>query len=1565
MAGNPFDQFDGGKPAGNPFDQFDHPPIAETGGLLDAAARGFAQSASQPMDPETVQSLRDAGLFNDYQKGQQSLVRTFNEALVNQVVDPLIRRLPQGIYGAIRGMAEANPPDLIGKGISGAAGAATALMEAFPAGRESGLPVPAAEAPQPAAADLTANRAAVDALNPRGEQSATERVATPEPAVSPETPPPIEEAAPEAATPQHDEPAGPDLHAVARQIDPDLFSEYDALSAQKDTLRDFIADLAEQRDRGTSPAITDLDRQIDGLRAQRLDAPAAERAGLADQITALEDQRGKLVDALPKAGDTEDMALVRRDLQALDVRMRDLAPDVSAAYRRAAEEPLPAEAPVAEAPQPAEPPTAPEPVAEPQTPEAATPVPVNDEAVAAAAPAEGETVQPSAAPIAADVAKQLVDAGRPAEEADAAGALVQAHYEARAARFGGAKGSAEDLYRADAPTVRAARGARQPKATADLHVAQSRRGNIRLATDQAKAQITLFRDADASTFIHETGHQWLEELMSDAADERAPGELKSDAATVRQWLYDDINGYPVNGSIENGASRLKPLSSPLEIPRQAHEKFARGFERYMMEGHAPTASLAGVFGKFRDWLTKIYETVTRLRSPINDDIRGVFDRMLASKNEGEAVVAPEPSPTATFADVHETDAATTQPPEAAGVGDIVRSERDKVMEAAHPEVEDERVDARAAAADGGSGTGSGVSGEGGATARPDPASAGGVSQRGAIGEGRGNASAKGNRAPQPTGSAELGPPETRLVDRAGNIRLDNIDTPEDFKQALRDAAERNGDFVGRRRGVVSDAQRDALADVLGTTPDKVLTKAIGESFSDSEIKMLERALAQSSGRVRELAVRFAQTGAEADDLAATEALLRHDMLQGLYSQATAEAGRSFRALQKSKEYWSSQAAATEETLRRGLGDITGRSFNQRLALARKIATLDQAGQISRFVRDAQKPGLFDWVQSAFVNALLSGPFTHLGYTAAGEMFGLFRATAETGAAAGVGAVRRALGYGDAEHAQIGEVRAQVYGQMRGAWRGLKASWQAIKENQTVLPEEVQRSTSVAPGSGQPVTSGPRPTTIPNPRGIPIGTVLESPSRVVSALHTVNWTTFYEQSKAAQAFRIAAREGLRGDALSARIAHLVENPTDEIIKQASEEASAGALVTRPKFDSFMGRVSQVTNYGIALPDLKLPGGVTLPLGTLRPVKFIDPFVQIQANVQKAAFGRNTPFALFSQSVRDDLMMRNGGAAFDRAAGRIIAGTSFMAAAGGLYFAGLMNPTGPREPKEAALWRRVHGMPHGLTVGSLSYDMLRLGNLGLQMSVAADLAHAIDHIGKDDAAQVASNLVEAFAQNIVDESFARGPEAMMKATDDPDRYGASWIRGFVSSAMPFSVGLSQVAREVDPYTHRARTMMDALQAKIPFASRSLQPVYDIWGDPIPTRGWAGTYYEHVANDPVDRRLEQLGHYPSAPARHIGSIELNDQQYADYSRIAGRYARMQVEHAMALPGFASLPPEVQIKTIDSAISGARRQAAGIVTMQSAGSDNDLIAKKKAAIEAAVGGASHEQVKELKKVR
>jgi hypothetical protein len=65
---------------------------------------------------------------------------------------------------------------------------------------------------------------------------------------------------------------------------------------------------------------------------------------------------------------------------------------------------------------------------------------------------------------------------------------------------------------------------------------------------------------------------------------------------------------------------------------EQHEQFARGFEAYLMEGKAPSAELRTAFSRFKAWLTELYKDIS-LRVTLTDEVRGVFDRLLATEEE--------------------------------------------------------------------------------------------------------------------------------------------------------------------------------------------------------------------------------------------------------------------------------------------------------------------------------------------------------------------------------------------------------------------------------------------------------------------------------------------------------------------------------------------------------------------------------------------------------------------------------------------------------------------------------------------------------------------------------------------------------------------------------------------------------------------------------------------------------------------------------------------------------------------------------------------------------------------
>ena len=693
--------------------------------------------------------------------------------------------------------------------------------------------------------------------------------------------------------------------------------------------------------------------------------------------------------------------------------------------------------------------------------------------------------------------------------------------------------------------------------------------------------------ADASTFIHETGHGWLEELVRDATDERAPEDLRADAASVRSWL-----------GTEEGQT----------IPTRAHEKFARGFERYMMEGVAPSPKLAGVFDQFKQWLTRIYQTVSRLRAPITDDIRDVFNRLIALPGR-EPVIAGDMTISEDFAREHETLAERTSPEVAAGTADRLRAEADRVALEKAPEVYDELS--------GSAGTSRETRGDEAANIEPDrngpatgprPGAPRALEPVGAERPRGGEAAEQGPGVAAGSDPATTFPRsgESPYVDRAGNIRLDLLGTPADVSQVIRDAASENNEFLGSRRGVISDAEVLRLADALGMDASELNRRRLGQAFNAEQVTAARKLLVQSATAVRD-AMQKAAIGSDEDLMAYAAAKDRHRMIQEQVAGLTAEAGRALRAFAQQPE--GAEAAAQIGAF---VQEATGRTLNQLRREAQKGAALETPSQISKFVADSTKTGFFDWLQSYFVNALISGPATHGTYAIGNTLFAIFKATAETGAQALVGAAREVItGETGTDRVLAHEIGSQLYGMFgQGARQGWRAAWDAFRTDQTIaLPGE---------------TMGPnfalgRIHVIP---GV-AGTVIESPSRVIAAIHSWSRTTGYEGSIAGQAYRGAAQEGLAGEPMAARINQLTTTPTEEMMAAARKEANENALMQRAPYGSFTSAVQRITNWGVVLPDLG-----SLPLGTLRPLKFVDPFVAISSNVLKSAIVQRTPLGILA-------------------------------------------------------------------------------------------------------------------------------------------------------------------------------------------------------------------------------------------------------------------------------------------------------------------------------------------------
>ena len=148
---------------------------------------------------------------------------------------------------------------------------------------------------------------------------------------------------------------------------------------------------------------------------------------------------------------------------------------------------------------------------------------------------------------------------------------------------------------------------------------QPARGRIELPAGTlgtGPATIELLENADLSTFLHESGHFFLEAYRHLIESGQANERVRNDWQSILRWL-----------GVEHGD----------QIATEHHEQWARAFEAYLLEGKAPSPELQVAFARFRAWLVRIYRSITNLDVELTDEVRGVMDRMLATEQEINAV----------------------------------------------------------------------------------------------------------------------------------------------------------------------------------------------------------------------------------------------------------------------------------------------------------------------------------------------------------------------------------------------------------------------------------------------------------------------------------------------------------------------------------------------------------------------------------------------------------------------------------------------------------------------------------------------------------------------------------------------------------------------------------------------------------------------------------------------------------------------------------------------------------------------------------------------------------------
>lgn len=839
---------------------------------------------------------------------------------------------------------------------------------------------------------------------------------------------------------------GPSIHEIARAEQPELFDEKTRLETRQQVLRDSFNNPDETFGKEYDEKLSVLKEQqaqstrvpvgLEGDELQKaVDEGNRKGTEIDQQIRDLGNREDYVKDAADKAREEHTNNLHR--LAEISTN-----PRVKAAYQEAQRklregEPPVTEQPVTEAPKVAEPLPAP----------------------------SGRTQEQQHQAIVDEIVKKAAAAGYALDEARAGAEILARQYRYLSEVYGGAKGSAEELYAREAPEITNEKPNRVTKiirkVTGKKELAQVAKGAYAEATNEERGVIHLLKTADASTLVHEGAHHFLNMLKRYEAMGEVPDALKADMATIRQWLKVKEDGV---------------------FTTKMEEKFARGWETYLREGHAPTKELMSIFQKFAKWMRDIYDAAGKSipYGKISPKVKEFFDRVLEPNaelrnNPHGGIIAPEHEPAAAIAAIHESDAKTTPPAQADVVRDNIAKEVDSVAKLHDQEVADGIKNAEQTtgiAAPPASSTTNAAAGqsarEGGAAQEPESFTTGGgaVRTEGVPARAKPAAERGGTSVPPATtGESPIigkdGKIDTSAAEKIGHqewlkrynaelLRREQDGTAEklfSFEDTvklsdLRNIAEQMNMTVEQLKNIPTD---------YGTLTERPILRAgayiLMKQLHEEMISSAKDAIA--SGKAENMA-EFIKTYDKRDQLLnaykTTEMLSKEagvhlvasKIIEAIDVTGVKETGAIlYQMEQMEREGKASKNGLTQE-------DVT-----KMTELANMIGKSDNSAEVANILDKVNKPTFWDKLREAQVVLLTSGLVTHASYFLGGLPLNLFKSGIEDTLTAVVDKLRGKAGFETAGDRLTQGLRG-ISDQIARLPNTLSATGTAVTEGKTVL-----------------------------------------------------------------------------------------------------------------------------------------------------------------------------------------------------------------------------------------------------------------------------------------------------------------------------------------------------------------------------------------------------------------------------------------------------------------------------------------------------------------------------------
>lgn len=449
----------------------------------------------------------------------------------------------------------------------------------------------------------------------------------------------------------------------------------------------------------------------------------------------------------------------------------------------------------------------------------------------------------------------------------------------------------------------------------------------------------------------------------------------------------------------------------------------------------------------------------------------------------------------------------------------------------------------------------------------------------------------------------------------------------------------------------------------------------------------------------------------------------------------------------------------------------------------------------------------------------------------------------------------------------------------------------------------------------------------------VGKVLETYVDSVFRLLGAEDQAFYYAARARslgnQAEAMAINEKLKGKAARDFAQKLVDNPTEDMLKNAIVDAETAVF----QHNSAIARAANQIKKGLSevvIPFAKTPGNVADQMINYTPV---GPIKEIFSQIKRGKFDQR---------------------AFSQAMGRGITGTTALAIGSALMANKLMSLGWPSSEKEREQWKLEGRTPNSIFIGGRWRNVGVLGPIGMVMIIGGHFRQGLEETGSPTGALAQAGIGGLSA--LTEQSFLSGVNRFVDALTDPKRSLESLVSSLAGSAIPTLV--ADISRGTDKYERRTDGPLDRIQSRIPGARQGLEAKIDAFGQPVETPN----FFEVMADatrpgnptaDPKDPVLVELrrlmdadyGVTPTQLGPTTGYKSLTPEQNSFLWKLAGQATKAEMERVMRSKQYDRYDDEQKSQVLDAAIQDAKTEARARTVIQALKGLSDSEQKSKLA--------------------